>query len=88
MNGNGYQEQPLTQAVRETVTGAAARGEGESFRLRPRWPSVAQLEYVQKFATAGLLVLGLLMLVGYGIANPAGAVRVLVQGAKRQAGVS
>ncbi len=70
-----------------TVTGDAATGEGEAFRLRPRWPSVAQLDYVQKFATAGLLTLGLLLLIVYGIRNPGGAVALLARGAKKRAGV-
>ena len=74
------------QAVKETVTGDAARGEGETFRLRPRWPSVAQLEYVQKFATAGLLVLGLLFLSGYAVQNPTGAFRLLAGAAKNKVG--
>lgn len=79
---------PIGAEVAATVTGDAARGEGETFRIRPRWPSVAQLDYVQKLATAGLLVIGFLLLVAYGIANPAGAFSVIVRGAKRQAGVA
>jgi hypothetical protein len=79
---------PITAEVAATVTGDAARGEGETFRLRPRWPSVAQLEYVQKLATSGLLVVGFLLLVAYGIVNPAGAFNVIVRGAKSRVGAA
>lgn len=77
--------EPLRE-VKRTVTGDAARGEGEEFRLRARWPSVAQLEYVQKFATAGLLVLGVFLLLGYAIANPRGAVTVIAGAARNRVG--
>jgi hypothetical protein len=73
-------------AIAETVTGAASTGEGESFRLRPRWPSVAQLEYVQKFSTAALLALGLLLLLGHALYNPSGAAAAVANAAKGRLG--
>lgn len=60
---------PVSEVAR-TVAGDTARGEGERFRIRPRWPSVAQLEYVQKFSTAALLLLGLLLILGHAIRSP------------------
>ena len=49
----------IGREISATVTGAAAQGEGGSFRLRPRWPQKDQLEYVQQLVTVALLLLAL-----------------------------
>lgn len=85
--GYDYGTPPLVREVAATVTGQAAQGEGSTFRLRPRWPSADQLDYVNKAATAGLLLIGLLMLSGYAIHDPRGALRVLAGGARARAGI-
>ena len=81
---------PVTEAGREvkaTVTGDRATGQGGSFRLRPRWPKADQLDYVQKFTTAALLSIGLLLLTAYAVRDPSGAFGMIVRGAKSRAGV-
>jgi hypothetical protein len=78
--------QPIRE-VRRTVAGDTAQGEGESFRPRPRWPTVAQLEYVQKFATAALLTLGLLILLAYAVHRPGHAAAAIADAARKRAGV-
>lgn len=78
--------QPVRE-LKRTVAGDAAQGEGESFRLRPRWPSVAQLDYVQKFATASLLTLGLLVLLAYAVQRPRHAAGAIAGAALKKVGV-
>jgi hypothetical protein len=78
----------VADEVRATVTGEAAYGEGSTFRLRARWPSMDQLDYVNKAATAALLLLGLLMLAGYAARDPGGAFRLLTRAAGARVGVS
>lgn len=77
----------IGREVAATVTGAASYGEGDSLRLRPRWPRADQLDYVNKLATTSLLVLAFVLLLGYAVTNPGGAFGLLVRGAKRRAGV-
>jgi hypothetical protein len=83
-----FDDRPAVEReLKRTVTGEAAQGQGGTFRLRPRWPSADQLDYVQKFTTASLLSIALLLLFLKAIKNPAGALNYLVTGAKRRAGV-
>lgn len=83
-----YDDRPAVEReLRDTISGRSSQGQGGSFRLRPGWPKMDQLDYVQKFTTASLLTLGLLLLVGYAIHNPGGAVAMVVRGAKSRAGV-
>ena len=66
----------IGREISATVTGAAAQGEGGSFRLRPRWPQKDQLEYVQQLVTVALLLLALAVFSYYVIKSPSTAVRM------------
>lgn len=77
----------LGHQVGATVRGELGHGQGETYRLRGRWPEMQQLDYVTKLATASLLTLGFLVLLAYALANPRGAGRLVIRGARARAGV-
>jgi hypothetical protein len=72
--------------VAETMRGETARGSGEHFQPRPGWPSTGVLDYVQKFATASLLLLGLLYVLGVSAVNPGRGLRLLGGAARARVG--
>jgi hypothetical protein len=71
----------------DVVLGRASLGAGDDYRPAPGFPPMAQLDYVQKFSTVCLIVLGLLALVVFGIINPGRTARAVANVAKRRAGV-
>lgn len=70
------------------VLGQAALGRGDDYKPAPGWPSLAHLDYVQKFSTVTLIALGLLALIVFGIVNPRRTARAVERAAKRRAGVA
>jgi len=68
------------------VRGETARGSGDHFTPRPGWPSVGVLDYVTKFSTAGLLVLGLLYVLGVSAVNPGRGLALLGNAARSRVG--
>lgn len=77
----------VVQPVADVIVGRAETGKAETYRPTPHAPSMQQLEYVQRFATAGLLALGFLFLAGYALISPLAAARLIARGARRQAGM-
>lgn len=71
----------------EVILGQAAVGRGDDYRPAPGWPSLAHLDYVQKFSTVTLITIGVIALVVFGVINPRRAARAVAAAAKRRAGV-
>jgi hypothetical protein len=69
------------------VLGQEALGRGDDYRPAPGWPSLAHLDYVQKFSTVTLIALALVALIVFGVINPARTARAVANVAKRRAGV-
>jgi hypothetical protein len=66
----------IGRTIEAVVSGRAAVGEGDSFRLHPSLPPRGTLEYVQTAATALLLVLALLVFAYYTFESPKTALRM------------
>ncbi|HEY8775806.1 MAG TPA: hypothetical protein VIM33_04910 [Gaiellaceae bacterium] len=77
---------PDSGAVR-VVTGQAARGAGLNYRPANGLPPVGVLEYVQKFSTATLAAIGLLVLLIVVVRSPRHALRWIARSGTRRAGL-
>jgi hypothetical protein len=72
----------------DVILGQTAVGRGDDYRPAPGWPSLAHLDYVQKFSTVTLIAIGLIALVVFGVINPRRTARAVADAAKRRAGVA
>lgn len=69
------------------VQGRAAHGDGPDYRPAAPLPAVGVLEYVQKFSTASLASIGLLVLLVVIARNPRAAFRWIARSGARRAGL-
>jgi hypothetical protein len=72
----------------QTATGDRAHGSGGSYRLRPGWPTMESLRYVETLVGTALLVLGLMLVAGKSLQAPERGLAELGKAAKRKAGAA
>ena len=81
---------PDSGAIRNAadfVQGKTSYGAGPDYRPAPALPAVGVLDYVQKFSTATLAAIGLLVLVVVLVKNPRGAFHWVARSGVRRAGL-
>jgi hypothetical protein len=69
------------------VQGQTAFGSGPDYRPAPALPAVGVLDYVQKFSTATLATVGLLVLLVVLVKNPRGAFHWIARSGVKRAGL-